>query len=383
MLKNKKYRVLVAVGTRPEAIKLAPVVFALRRDSRFIPFVCNTAQHRHMVDDVLRLFNIKSDFDLDVMKHNQTIVYVQNTILEKFGDVIRKSSPDMVVVQGDTTTAFTAALAAFYHKVPVSHVEAGLRTLDKWNPFPEEVNRRMIAVVSDIHFASTPGAAQYLLRESVQKNRIHVVGNTVVDALKLMMRHLQGPEGRKARFEAFMPPKGQRVVLVTAHRRENWGAAITELCRALKVLAKSRPDVVIIWPVHPHPQVREPVINDLSNVRNIRLIDPVRYDEFVYLLGKAYLVVTDSGGIQEESASIGKPVLVFRETTERPEVVESGVGELVPCACEPLLKRILALLDNKAEYKRKCRPSRVFGDGKASERIVRGMAVFLEKEAGR
>ncbi|MBF0387018.1 MAG: UDP-N-acetylglucosamine 2-epimerase (non-hydrolyzing) [Candidatus Omnitrophica bacterium] len=379
MRTRNRSRILLAIGTRPEAIKMAPLVYALRRERSCQVLVCNTAQHRQMVDEVLELFNIKSDFDLDVMRHDQTIIYVQNTILERFSLVIGKCRPDMVVVQGDTTTALTAALAAFYQKVPVAHVEAGLRTFDKRNPFPEEINRRVISVVGDLHFAPTETSRRHLLREGIKGDAIHVVGNTVVDALELMLKRLRGSAGRELRAKSLWPKKARYVVLVTAHRRENWGEPMMELCAALKCLVRDNPEVVILWPVHPHPQVRKTVMGELAGIENISLLDPVRYDEFVYLLNKAYLVVTDSGGIQEEAASLGKPVLVFRETTERPEVIKSGVGELVPCSREPLYKRIAAVLADKGRYARRCRRSSVFGDGQAAKHIARIMVAFLKE----
>ncbi len=361
-------RVLVVFGTRPEAIKLAPVIRELaRRPDRFRATVAVTAQHRHMLDQVLAVFDIRPEFDLDVMRPGQTPSAVLSRVVEGIDHVLTKTRPDIVLVQGDTTSALAAALAAYHRRVAVGHVEAGLRTGDKYAPFPEEMNRRLISAVADVHFAPTEQARANLLAEGVPGRGIHVTGNTVIDALHLAL----------ASSRIWSLPlldrtgPGRRIILVTAHRRESFGPGFERICRALARIVAEHPDVEVVYPVHLNPNVRRPVRRLLRGLDRVHLIEPLEYLEFCHLMQASYLILTDSGGIQEEAPALGKPVLVLREKTERPEAVAAGTARLVGTDADRIAGAAGRLLRSVAAYRRMARARNPFGDGQAAKRIVR------------
>ena len=364
--------VLVVFGTRPEAIKIAPVIAELRsRKSEIRTHVCVTAQHRYMLDQVLDWFGIVPDFDLDLMEANQSLGHLAGRVLSRVGEVLDQVRADVVLVQGDTTTTMAATLAAAYRRAPVGHVEAGLRTYDMRNPFPEELNRRVTSVAATYHFAPTEGAARALLQERTPSGKIYVTGNTVIDALAMTL-------SRPVHVEAPWDGNG-RIVLVTAHRRESFGGPFESMCRALRRLADRNPDVQIVYPVHLNPNVREPVNRILAGHPRIRLIEPLCYQQFVHLMARAYLILTDSGGIQEEAPFLRKPTLVMRETTERPEAIEAGTARLVGTGETSIVECCERLLGNRSDYERMAQAGSPFGDGKASRRIV---DILLGKAGG-
>jgi UDP-N-acetylglucosamine 2-epimerase (non-hydrolysing) len=362
----------VVFGTRPEAIKLAPVVARLRELCPAVSTeLCVTAQHRQMLDQVLELFAIVPDYDLNLMREGQSLVDVTNGVMAGVHEVIRQSSPDLVIVHGDTTTTFAASLAAFYQRVPVAHVEAGLRTGDIHAPWPEEMNRRLTGAIAQVHFAPTEQARQNLLREGVRPETIHVTGNTVIDALLDVVGRLRRDATRQAEFArrfSFLDPH-KRLVLVTGHRRENFGEGFERICRAIRTLA-ARPDVQIVYPVHLNPNVRAPVHRVLGENADVHLLEPLDYLPFVYLMDRSRFIITDSGGIQEEGPSLGKPVLVMRDTTERPEAVEAGTVRLVGTDIERIVGEAVRLLDSPIEYERMARAHNPYGDGHAAKRIA-------------
>lgn len=367
-------KILSVFGTRPEVIKMAPLVNELRKHrNKFTCCVCITAQHRQMIDPLLKLFNIKPDYDLDIMEENQSLDYITINVLEKIREIIKQEEPHYVLVQGDTTTAMAASLAAFYQKIKIGHVEAGLRTWDKMRPYPEEVNRKIIDGVSDLCFTHTERAKQNLLREGVAPEKIEVTGNTVIDALLDIA-------GRKFDLKETalknVPFDEKRVILVTAHRRENFGEPLGNICKAIKEIALKRSDVYIVYPVHLNPSVQETVYSMLSGIENILLVEPLTYEYFVQLMKRSYLVLTDSGGLQEEAPSLGKPVLVLREVTERPEAVEAGTAKLIGTKSEGIIEKAISLLEDRLEYERMAKAINPYGDGKASRRIV---ARFLKE----
>jgi UDP-N-acetylglucosamine 2-epimerase (non-hydrolysing) len=361
-------KILVVFGTRPEAIKMAPVIRAL--DDNFDVKICVTAQHRQMLDQVLELFEITPDYDLDIMQPEQDLFDITSNVLSGVKKVLQIEEPDVVLVHGDTTTSMATALAAFYLKIPVGHVEAGLRTYDINSPFPEECNRQITSRIATLHFAPTKISRQNLLDEKVPDSQIYVTGNTVIDALLSMVE--------KARIVDFsdtllkrMPFLKQeksgmpRIILVTGHRRENFGLGFEEICHALSVVANENPDIQIIYPVHLNPNVREPVNRILSNFNNVHLIEPMEYLHFIKLMDLSYLILTDSGGIQEEAPSLGKPVLVMRDTTERPEAVESGTVRLVGTNKNEIIKMANRLLTDSNFYMQMSKAHNPYGDGKA------------------
>lgn len=370
---------LVVFGTRPEAVKLAPVVHALRR--KVTTRVCVTAQHRQMLDQVLQAFDIVPDIDLNLMKPNQDLFDITANALLGLRAVLAQYQPRMVIVQGDTTTTFAAALAAFYQHVEVGHVEAGLRTNDKARPFPEEINRRLTSVMADWHFAPTPWARDNLLAEGVAPERVWVTGNTGIDALLRIVGDIEAgrlqpslPAGLEARIS------GRRMVLVTGHRRESFGDGFERICRALRRIADAHPDVVLVYPVHLNPNVQEPVNRLLGEHPRILLVPPMDYVPFVALMRQATLILTDSGGIQEEAPSLGKPVLVMRETTERPEGVQAGVARLVGTDVEMIVTVAHELLSEPQKYQAMASPMNPYGDGQAAQRIAELIAkAILDK----
>ena len=361
-------KVLSVIGTRPEVIKLAPIVRELGKRRELKNVVCVTAQHREMLDSALELFDLHPDYDLDVMAENQTPAAVASAILAKLDPILQQEQPDWVLVQGDTTTTAAAALGAFYRRVKVGHVEAGLRTFDKWHPFPEEVNRRVTSAIGDLHFAPTARARRNLIREGVSEENIVVSGNPVIDALKWVAQ--LAPTAAIEELLRRLDLQDRRLILVTAHRRENWGAPLENICLALREIATTRPDVEVVYPVHLNPNVKEPVNRLLGGVPNIVLLPPADYLTTVHLMREAYLVVTDSGGIQEEAPSLGKPVLVLRQVTERPEAVEAGAAKVIGVERQTIVNEIVRLLDDSRERERMARSLNPYGDGRASERIV-------------
>lgn len=365
-------KVMVVFGTRPEAIKMAPLALLLDADSRFDCRICVTGQHRQMLDQVLTIFGLRASYDLQIMRPNQDLSDVTSAILLGMRSVFAEFRPDVVLVHGDTATTFAASLAAYYHQVPVGHVEAGLRTNNLYSPWPEEANRKLTGVLTELHFAPTPTAAANLAREGVADDRIYITGNTVIDALLQMVSRLEKDEALKREISKRLPPLGpaRKLILVTGHRRESFGDGFERICIALSRIAATNPDVDIVYPVHLNPQVREPVNRLLADIPNIFLIEPQEYLPFVYLMNRAHLVVTDSGGVQEEAPSLGKPVLVMRDTTERPEAVEAGTVKLVGTDVELIEREVVRLLTDTDEYARMSFAHNPYGDGAASQRIL-------------
>jgi UDP-N-acetylglucosamine 2-epimerase (non-hydrolysing) len=364
-------KILCVFGTRPEAIKMAPVVRELRRRrSRAEVKVCATGQHREMLDQVLGLFDIQPDYDLDIMRERQSLTDVTTGVLTHLDPVVAKEKPDWVLVQGDTTTTMAAALVAFYHRVKIGHVEAGLRTGNKLHPFPEEINRKIVSSLGDLHFAPTERARDNLLREGIADATIRVTGNTVIDALQWVTRL----PARASSTAAWLPPPTARLVLVTAHRHESFGPPLERICRALQEIAgRYGAGVHIVYSVHRNPNVWDPVHRLLAHVPNVTLLPPLDYLEFVRLLARSALVLTDSGGIQEEAPGLGKPVLVLREVTERPEAVDAGTVRVVGTEAERIVAEATRLLDDPTEYDRMARAVNPYGDGHAAERIVEAL----------
>lgn len=368
-------KVLLVFGTRPEAIKMAPVIKELEKfPAEFRARVCVTAQHRQMLDQVLRLFEISPDYDLNIMKPGQDLFDITCEVIQGLKPVLTAESPDIVLVHGDTTTTMAASLAAYYSRLPVGHVEAGLRTGNKFAPFPEEINRRLTGALADLHFAPTEASRDNLLAEGVAADNIYVTGNTVVDALFSVSEKLAGSPALKGRYEerfSFLDP-ARRLVLVTGHRRENFGEGFDSICRALADIASARPDIEILYPVHLNPNVQEPVRRLLGEegLQNVHLVEPVDYLPFVYLMNRAYLIITDSGGVQEEAPSLGKPVLVMRDTTERPEAVSAGTVRLTGTDRKRLVGEALRLLDDPEAYSRMSTAHNPYGDGMAASRIA-------------
>ena len=361
-------KILAVFGTRPEAIKMAPVICAL--DDSFDVKICVTAQHRQMLDQVLELFEITPDYDLDIMQPGQDLFDITSNVLLGVKKVLQIEEPDVVLVHGDTTTSMATAMAAFYLKIPVGHVEAGLRTYDINSPFPEELNRQITSRIATLHFAPTKISRQNLLDEKVPDSQIYVTGNTVIDALLSMVekaRIVDFSDTLSKRMPFLKQEKSgmPRIILVTGHRRENFGLGFEEICHALSVVANENPDIHIIYPVHLNPNVREPVNRILSNLNNVHLIEPMEYLTFIKLMDLSYLILTDSGGIQEEAPSLGKPVLVMRDTTERPEAVESGTVKLVGTNKNDIVKMVNRLLTDSNFYMQMSKAHNPYGDGKA------------------
>jgi len=371
--------VLSVIGTRPEAIKMAPVIRELGKHSACIAsYVCVTAQHRTMLDQVLRLFEIKPDYDLNIMQNEQSLSYVTARVLTDLNAVIQASKPDWMLVQGDTTTAMAASLAAFYNRVRIGHVEAGLRTWDKFAPYPEEMNRRIADGLSDLHFAPTEQAKDNLLREAISPASILVTGNTVVDALLEIADRPFSFEG--STLES-VPWNNRSIILLTAHRRENFGQPLAEICAAVRHIAERYASTIyIVYPVHLNPQVREPVRVLLDGLPNVLLTDPLDYLSLVHLMKRSFLVLTDSGGLQEEAPSLGKPVLVMRRVTERPEGVDGGAARVVDVQRESIIEGAVRLIEDAGEYQRMAQAGNPYGDGKASERIV--ARILAESQRG-
>jgi UDP-N-acetylglucosamine 2-epimerase len=369
-------RLLFIAGTRPEAIKLCPTIRYCRAHPAFDAKLCVTAQHRHLLDQVLTAFDVRPDHDLDLMLPNQTLFQSTSRILSALAPVLEAERPDMVIVQGDTTTTFCGALAAFYTRAPVGHVEAGLRTGDLYEPFPEELNRVLTSRIARLHFAPTQRAAENLIREGAPRESVSVTGNTGIDAVLHICGELEAGRLRGAERPEIDPER--KLILVTAHRRESFGAGFERICRALHRLAR-RDDIQIVYPVHPNPNVQAPVRQLLSNLDNVLLIEPVEYVAFVDLMRRAHILLTDSGGIQEEGPSLGKPILVLRDKTERPEAVEAGVVKLVGSDEDRIVGETERLLDDPEQYAAMARVHNPYGDGRASGRIANLIASFFSR----
>lgn len=374
---NNRKRILLVFGTRPEAIKMAPLYHGLKADAEhFDTRVCVTAQHRQMLDQVLSLFEVATDVDLNLMKPGQDLFDITSSVLLGMREVLREHRPDALLVHGDTTTSLATAMAGFYEGVPVGHVEAGLRTHDIHAPYPEEFNRQVTSRVTRWHFAPTPCSRDNLLAERVPAEHITVTGNTVIDALFWVLGRLDADAERRERISRHLSDAlpfdwtTERLVLITGHRRENFGDGFLQICEALKSLANRYPAVQFVYPVHLNPQVQGPVMSLLAGLANVHLIAPLDYEPFVYLLKHAYLVLTDSGGIQEEAPSLGKPVLVMREVTERPEAVDAGTVRLVGAHRQRIIDRVSELFEDEASYRAMSRAHNPYGDGQACERII-------------
>lgn len=365
-------KILTIFGTRPEAIKMAPLVSALQNDMRFQSAVCVTAQHREMLDQVMRLFRLEADYDLDIMRPGQSLHEVTSRILTGLKPVLEAEKPEVILVHGDTATTFAATLAAYYAQIPVGHVEAGLRTGSIYSPWPEEGNRKLTTALSNYHFAPTEAARLNLLAENVDEHKIYVTGNTVIDALLTVRNHIETDpkiaETIAARFDFLHPNK--RLVLVTGHRRESFGSGFEQICTALSNICKQHSDVQIVYPVHLNPNVQDPVRRLLGANKNIHLIEPLDYLPFVYLMTRAHLILTDSGGIQEEAPSLGKPVLVMRDTTERPEAVAAGTVRIVGTDVSTITSEASRLLSDQMAYQEMSRAHNPYGDGQACRRIL-------------
>ncbi len=365
-------KISVIIGTRPEAIKLVPIILKLKKVKKFNINICVTAQHREMLDQVLEIFNIKPNFDLNLMKPNQSLSSFTSEAIKLLDKYFSDFQPDFAVVQGDTTTAFAASLVAFYHKIQIGHVEAGLRTWNKFSPFPEEINRVLITKLADLHFAPTELSKKNLIKEGINENRIFVTGNTVIDTLLIAKDIIEKDDIKiKGIPENILGDKKKDLILITGHRRENFGEGFKNICFAISKLANKYKDISFIYPVHLNPNVQKPVYDYLAKGKNIYLIKPQNYLPFVALMNRAKIILTDSGGVQEEAPSFGKPVLVMRNTTERPEGVDAGTVKLVGTNPENIINETVKLLNNSDEYSKMANAINPYGDGKASERIVK------------
>lgn len=361
------------LGTRPDAIKMAPVALALKKSNYFKPFIIASAQHRELLDQVVRTFQLDVDVDFNIMKKNQDLFYITKNLIEKMKNILDEQRIDLLLVQGDTTTSFVAALCAYYKKIPVGHIEAGLRTFDKYQPFPEELNRIFIDDISDLLFPPTEWSKNNLVECGVPKEKIYVTGNTGIDSLKWIINNTKPEKNIKK-----LVPKDKKLILFTCHRRESFGEQLENIFKAVKKIAE-RQDVVIIYPVHPNPNVKKPADRILGGLRNVKLIDPVNYKDMVFLLSKSYIVLTDSGGIQEEAPSFKVPVLILRNKTERPEGVEAGVAKLLGTDENKIIEEVTSLLDNKSKRRKMIKNKNPYGDGKASDRILKAIEEFFKK----
>lgn len=368
--------IMIIFGTRPEVIKIYPVLDCLNRNRLFKTIVISTSQHREMILDLLELFSIKPDWDLNIIKENQSLIDISIRSMTGLDPIFKMHCPDLVLVQGDTTTAFIAALTAFYNKIPVGHIEAGLRSFNRMHPYPEEINRRLISHISDIHFAPTVHNAQNLVNEGIDRSKIFITGNTVIDSL------LYVTNKNRQKLNCYLPAEklnSSRMILVTAHRRENWGKPIENLCYGLKDLVENYQDIEIVYPVHLNPNVKKTVFSILSNIKRVHLLDPLPYEPFIEAMNKSYFIITDSGGIQEEGPSLKKPILVFREVTERPEGVMGGGVKIIGIKRENVIEEASHLLNDPIAYKNMITDYNPYGDGNASERIVKAILYYFNK----
>ncbi len=373
-----KVKVLTVFGTRPEAIKMAPLALELKKYDEIESIVCVTAQHRQMLDQVLELFNITPDYDLDIMKTRQTLIGITTRILEGLDEVIKKEQPDILLVHGDTSTSFVAGLSAFYNQVKVGHVEAGLRTYDKYSPFPEEMNRQLTGRIADLHFSPTKQNRLNLLKENISDDNIYITGNTVIDALKTTVQDNYTFKDNALNAIDFV---NKRVIIVTAHRRENLGEPLQNICNALKTIVQEYDDVEIVYPVHLNPAVREVAFDILGDLDRVHLIDPLDVEDLHNAMAKSYMIMTDSGGIQEEAPALAKPVLVLRRETERPEAVEAGTVKIAGVDKDVIIKLAKELLDSKDEYNKMAQAVNPYGDGEASRRIAEAILYYFDKKS--
>ncbi len=365
-------KIMFIFGTRPEAIKLASVYLECKKSKILQPILCTTGQHKEMLDQVLELFHLKPDFHLNVMKPNQTLSELSENIISTIDPIIKNIQPKAIVVQGDTTTTFLSSLVAFYHKIRIAHVEAGLRTHDKYQPFPEEINRRLTSQMADFHFAPTKQSKNTLVKENFSPKHIWVTGNTVIDSLMIMNEKIQSDNtwfDRLARqYQTFIKKK---YILITAHRRESFDGGIENICKAVQILAMFFPDIFFVFPAHLNPNVQQHVHSILENIHNVVILKPVEYDHIVFLMKHCFFIMTDSGGIQEEAPTFKKPVLIMRNTTERPEVIECGAGKLIGNDTDNIVQNVKKLLMNSRLYERMSQVKNPFGSGKASEKIIK------------
>lgn len=372
-----KIKVMSIFGTRPEAIKMAPLVKVLENDERFESIVCVTAQHREMLDSVMEIFDIKPQYDLNIMNQGQTIVDISNKVLKGVNDVLNQCKPDIVLVHGDTSTTLNSALAAFYNKIPVGHVEAGLRSYDNYSPFPEEINRKLTGSIAEIHFSPTENNRKNLLREGISKEKIFITGNTVIDALKSVIKEDYIFESASLNNIDF---KNRKVILLTTHRRENWGKPMENIFESIIDLLNENEDIEVVFPMHKNPKIRELARKYFNkHLARVHLIDTLEYVDFTNLMNKAYLIMTDSGGIQEEAPALGKPVIVLRNETERPEAVEAGTVKLVGIVKEDIVTEANRLIRDKELYELMSKAVNPYGDGLASQRIVKLIGNYFNK----
>lgn len=372
----QKHKIMILFGTRPEAIKMAPLVIALKKDPRFQTLVTLTAQHREMLDQVLELFSITADYDLNLMKPGQTLSYLTASILNELKPILAAESPDMILVHGDTTTAFASALSAFYEQIPIGHVEAGLRTKNKYSPYPEEMNRTLIGQLGDLHFSPTSGNRDNLIREDIAQAHIVITGNTVIDALLMTVKedyHFENPRLNTIDYYK------QRVILLTSHRRENIGEPMKNIFSAIRELVLANPDIEVVFPMHPNPVIAETALPLLADLDRVHILAPLDYGEMSNLMGRAYLVLTDSGGIQEEAPALGKPVIVLRHETERPEAVAAGTVVMGGVNKADIIRITQQLLDDPEAYQTMAHAVNPYGDGKASQRICAAIAAYFKK----
>lgn len=379
---NKKIKVLISFGTRPEGIKMAPVIKEIQKNSdKFDLTLCSTGQHKEMLKQVIDFFELKPDIELSVMTQNQSLSMLSSKIIGSMEEVFENTRPDMVLVQGDTTTAFLTAFIAFYQKIKIGHVEAGLRTYNKYSPFPEEINRQLVSKIADLHFAPTENAYENLEKEGIDKIKIILTGNTVVDAINWGINKIENKSEKQksedVRYLENLLDLNKKIILVTMHRRESFGEEIKNVCEALKFISQKYKNVIIVYPVHLNPNVSGPAGEILGNIENIKLIKPLSYEPFLWLMSKSYFIITDSGGVQEEAPTLKKPVLVIRKFTERAESVELGISKLVGTDTEDIIKNASLLLDSKDEYKKMIAVVNPYGDGKASEKIAEAILNYF------
>ncbi len=368
----KKNNVLVCIGTRPEGIKLAPIIKSLENQKdKIILKVCSTGQHDEMLKQVFKFFEINPDINLNLMSNNQTLSSLSSKIIDKIDEVMDKTNPDIILIQGDTTTAFLSALSAYYKKIKIGHVEAGLRTYDKYSPFPEEINRQLISRIADFNFVPTRKSFNNLLNENINKNTLLLTGNTIVDAVNWAMEKIKKHKGRiEQRIPIKILNSKKKIILVTMHRRESFGEDIDNVCNALKKIVIKYDYIQVVYPVHPNPNVKKPVYKILGKLKNILLTDPLDYESFVWLMNKSYFIITDSGGVQEEACTFKKPVLVIRKKTERTESIDLGISKIIGTNEKDIIKSVSNLIENSSIYDRMVPGKNPYGDGKASERIV-------------
>lgn len=373
-MNHQRLTIFTILGTRPEVIKLYPILEKLSNISSLENVVVSTSQHREMIEDLLTLFSIKPNYDLGIMTENQSLIDISTRALLSLDPLLNRYQPDLVIIQGDTTSAFIGALAAFYHKIPVGHVEAGLRSFNKMHPYPEEINRKLISTVCDLHFAPTDQNSQHLQKEGIDPDKIYITGNTVVDSLLYIASRNRNTLSNYLPLETL---NSHRLILVTAHRRENWGKPLEDLCGALRDLAQTYADAHIVYPVHLNPNVRKTAFAILANQERVHLLDPLPYEPFVEAMAKAYLIITDSGGIQEEGPSLRKPILVFRKVTERPEGIAAGGVKLIGLERKNVVREASYLLEDSEAYKRMIATHNPYGDGKAGQRIIQAILHYF------